>query len=152
MYQQSGSTILIVLLAMTGVLLLCMRTSMGSSLIADIVVKKQEHEQFFRLTEGLLLYGINLCKQEYETIKVAQQNLFIGHASSWPDSQSLYAGHLEIIKNINESFAIDARLQKKGESCDCYRLCCTVEQQVADDGISFFSISAWRHHHGVHEL
>ncbi len=65
---QPGSAILIIVLVLTAVAAWCLTTIKSASLSMEMALKRQEREQLYRMTEGVMRYGLWLCTQRFTTL------------------------------------------------------------------------------------
>jgi len=143
---QKGSAILIVILVMSAVTIICINIWRATVLTADFSYKRQAREQKFQIAQGVLNYGIALCKDRF---KILEQHTTKGEAieldvGSWKiDDHISYKGKLVVVPKGN-SVHLQASIIE-GSSCG-FSLGCQLHQKTVGSGkdaVHYFQISNW---------
>jgi len=69
--KKKGSALLLVILITSAIVICSTIVWQGTAFLSDLVLKRQEYEQKYRFTEGVLNYGIAFCKCNYDAIQKA---------------------------------------------------------------------------------
>lgn len=105
-----GSIIMIVLILLTALLLLCTKAWLSSSLLLDIVLRKERYEQQYRITQGLLNAGIAISKTRYAHQKIQPSEQI---TISWPDMPAAYHSTVELTA-VTSGLQCKALLESEG--------------------------------------
>jgi len=147
---KSGSAILMVVLVMSAVIVVCLNMWRATALTTDLVFKRQEREQKFRIAEGVLHYGIALCKERFESLKKlakAGQELVELDVGRWTVAgHSSYQGKLEVLLK-GDTVQLNASII--AESACAFGIGCQLQQKTAGSGkdsVAYFVISNWKLH------
>lgn len=100
--EQSGSALLIIILVLSAVAAWCLAMLKSVSLNMDMALKRQEHEQIYRITEGVMRYGMWLCKTRFAqlTAHAAEQPEYDFDIGSWKlEGGASYSGRLQCTVN-----------------------------------------------------
>ena len=145
---KSGSAILIVVLVMSAVMIVCLNMWRATALTTDLACKRQEREQRFRIAEGVLNYGIALCKERFESLKIlakAGEKTIELDVGKWEvKGQPPYNGRLEVLlkgKTVQLTASIIA------EATCAFAVGCNLEQKTIGKGknaVNYFQVSNWK--------
>lgn len=148
--SKEGSSLLLVLIVVSAVMLCVTATWKSASLMFDIVLKKQKHEQLFRSTEGLLNYGIAICKDHFSQLIMEGQkgnNDCVITFAQWPVGNSDdYKGSVRLISEQNR-INVYAKLFTLDNTVSC-SLSCVVQAEVADNeeqNIAALHVNDWKY-------
>lgn len=98
--NRPGSAVLVVVLVMSAAVLWCLNTLKSFSLSMEMALKRQEREQKYRMAEGVLQYGIWLCKNRFTTLeRLAKQGTttFVLDVGTWKlEELPAYRGRLDV--------------------------------------------------------
>lgn len=152
-HRQTGSAILILVLVLAAVASWCLVMIQSSSLTVEMALKRQEHEQVFRMTEGVMKYGIWLCKQRFLTLqKQAEAGVtaYDFQAGTWslPPSLVEYTGRLALTVDKDQkvmNIGITAVLYDVSHNKVCTITCQLVCQHKGLEGHDqpVFFVQSW---------
>ena len=135
--KTEGSIILMLLFVVTICTSLGIKRLFESSLMLDVIKKRELRERAFRLNDALINYGINVCTHNYEAVvkKCTQQSANCEVAFTRHD----YTGTISIASADNASVKISAHLFAQQQRISNISCCLT---RLAD---RTFSVSAWQY-------
>jgi len=144
---RSGSAVLIVVLVLSMIMLSCFNLWRHTALNMDMVLKRQEREQKYRITEGVLYYGISLCKDQFKTIGKRKKKIELPVGTWRLKSHPPYVGKL-IITPHDKTIHLKAFLIEKKSSV--FAMSCSLERKTAAKGSvskkDVFVIHNWKVH------
>jgi len=144
---RSGSAVLIVVLVLSVIMLSCINLWRHTALNMDMVLKRQEREQKYRITEGVLHYGIGLCKNQFKKIgKRGKKKKIELQVGTWRlKSHPPYVGKLIITPDDNtihlKAFLMDKKSSVFAMSCSLKRKTAAKESVSKSD---VFVIHNWK--------
>lgn len=99
--NRPGSAVLVVVLVMSAAVLWCLNALKSFSLTMEMALKRQEREQKYRMTEGVLQYGLWLCKNRFATLEQLEkkgETTFVLDVGTWKlEGLPAYKGRLDVV-------------------------------------------------------
>jgi len=156
---RSGSAVLIVVLTLSMIMLSCFNLWRHTALNMDMVLKRQEREQKYRITEGVLHYGIALCKNHFKKIDKRHKKKKIElRVGMWRlKGHPPYGGKLiitphENMTHLEASLRVLRSFSEKGmaKNSSVFAMSCSLERKTAAKGSvtkkDIFVIHNWKVH------
>ncbi len=142
---QPGSAILTVVVVMSAVVFICLNILKCSGLNTKLILKRQNREQIYRLTEGVLNYGVALCKQRFATLQqkaLKGENPIALEVGTWKlEGHSPYKGKL-IITPYKRSVKLEAMMCHQHKCI--FQLSCDLECKRNKQKKPTFFVSRWK--------
>jgi hypothetical protein len=145
--RQTGSAVVIVILVLSAVAVWCLVMLKSIDLHTEMALKRQEYEQGSQLAEGVMRYGIWLCKTRFTTLigRDTGKVEYDFDVGSWKlEGEKIYTGTLHCSAQ-NESVNLRVQVYNVRKICIHTITCQLVRQHEKNDGVEqeIFVVRHW---------
>lgn len=134
--QQEGSVLLTIVLLTTMSLFFCLLCWQMTITSHNLVLTKQEADQQRQLINTLMIWAVDLCKNNFETIQYYKKNYkkeLSFELPGWVVHNKVYNGSLSFSSKDDVSVAIKIIMRKPQQ----YKLSCSVTREFNDGDVRY---------------